>query len=37
MQNLTPALIEASGIIMMEAIEPELLDSDEFEFDKEAE
>ncbi len=35
--NLTPTLSEASDIVMMEEIERELLDSDDFEFDKEAE
>jgi anti-anti-sigma factor len=35
--NLTPTLSEASDIVMMEEIERELLDSDDFEFDKESE
>ena len=35
--NLTPTLSEASEIVMMEEIERELLDSDDFEFDKESE
>jgi len=35
--NLTPTVSEASDIVMMEEIERELLDSDDFEFDKEAE
>jgi len=34
--NLTPTLSEASDIVMMEEIERELLDSDDFEFDKES-
>jgi len=34
--NLTPTLSEASEIVMMEEIERELLDSDDFEFDKES-
>ena len=37
MLNLTPTLSEASDIVMMEEIERELLDSDDFEFDKESE
>ncbi len=36
MLNLTPTLSEASDIVMMEEIERELLDSDDFEFDKES-
>lgn len=35
--NVTPTLSEASDIVMMEEIERELLDSDDFEFDKESE
>jgi len=35
--NITPTLSEASDIVMMEEIERELLDSDDFEFDKESE
>ncbi len=35
--NLTPTVSEASDIVMMEEIERELLDSDDFEFDKESE
>jgi anti-anti-sigma factor len=35
--NLTPTISEASDIVMMEEIERELLDSDDFEFDKESE
>jgi anti-anti-sigma regulatory factor len=34
--NLTPTQSEASDIVMMEEIERELLDSDDFEFDKES-
>jgi hypothetical protein len=36
-QNLIPKLRKGSDIVIMEAIERELLDSDEFEFDKEEE
>ena len=35
--NLTPTLSEASDIVMMEEIERELLDSDDFEFEQESE
>jgi hypothetical protein len=35
-QNLNPTLSEASDIVMMEEIERQLLDSDDFEFDKKA-
>jgi anti-anti-sigma factor len=34
--NLTPTISEASDIVMMEEIERELLDSDDFEFEQEA-
>jgi len=36
-QNLIPKLNKGSDIAMMEAIERELIDNDDFEFDKEAE
>jgi predicted DNA-binding protein len=36
-QNLIPKLSKGSDIVIMEAIERELLDNDDFEFDKEAE